>query len=174
MTKRSRKYVAHKWVQRNYSNVLANTFYYHSSCMTDIGARVGNHRYTLTDEQARLIISRPQTWSGVVIAFFVDANGNPYLRSETISEAKPVSREELNDILEDAQLRLVTIGNTSQCTSTGYYIVPDCTIDVEDQMDFVMSLFEPENPYDYTVTVLAGMLRENALKVGKLDSAKPV
>lgn len=158
MAKRKRKYVAHKRQQRLHADILSTTFYYHCSAMTDKGARCGNHKHHLTNEQARLLLTRPNTWSGMVIAFFND-NGTGYVRTQTFERTKPITRYELNDVLDSVQLQLVKAGNTEQATASAYFIVPDCTVDVEADKDAILELFEAENPYDYTVTVLASMLR---------------
>lgn len=160
---RQRKYDPSRQRQRTMPDVLAHTFFYHGSMMDSVGALCGNLKYTLTNAQAKAILDKKHTWSGIVLAF-CDSGLERYTRAEYVLEKTPIDKHTLDKILTEKQQQLLNKLNLNSVCSTGYFIVPDHRIDIETQRDAITTLFEQENPYDYTVTVLAALSRESQLK----------
>jgi len=169
-TKR-RKYDPSRTRQQLQADVLTNTFFYHGSMIESVGALCGNFKYRLTDDSAAWILSRKNTWSGVALVFCTDANGNPYTKPRYFTYEKPITRAELDKRIEQEQLALLSERNMNQVCSTGYFIMPDHTLDMTVNRETITRLFERETPYDYTVTVLAAMSREAQLNKENQEAA---
>ena len=160
-----KKYDPSRTRQRLMGGVLSTTFFYHGSMIDSHGALCGNFKYPLDDAIAKAILNRRNTWAGVVIAFASNGKEDYLKCSEVFSLSQPMNKYQLDEFLTRVQMRLVESMNLNHVCSTGYFIVPDHLVDIESQLEAIKQLFEQHNPYDYTLTVLAGMKREQqALK----------
>lgn len=161
MAKQRRKYDPSRQRNRLEKKILSTTFFYHGGMMESPGALCGNLTYPLTDAAAAAILSRKNTWAGVAMAFCADGNGTPYTKPAYFSICTPVSRAELDARVDREQTELLEKMKLDHVKSVGYYIVPDHQQDLASLREEITQLFERENPYDYTVTVLACMVRES-------------
>lgn len=158
-----KKYDKNRFKYTHKADVLLNTFFYHGSVIDSVGPLCGNFKYVITDAQAKAIINQKNTWAGVTLAF-CDNGMEQYIKTSLITYSKHLTRTELGAKLDGDQSRLVNSLNINHVCSTGYFIVPDHNANVEENLSAIKQLFEKENPFSYTVTVLTAMEREKKLK----------
>lgn len=162
-SKRNKKYCISRVRQVLARDILSTTYFFHISCDDSTGAECRNEKYPLTHAMANRIISQKNTWAGM-IAVFCDNGQEQYVKTEYIRRTNRLTRQEFSEWLDIAQVRLVSSANVNHICSSGFFIVPDCDVDIESQREAILSLFESYGPYDYMRTALAGSVREDKLK----------
>lgn len=149
------------------ADLLATTFFYHGSVFDSTGALCGNFKYPLSNAQATKIMSQKNKWSGVLL-LFCETDHEFYIKTKLIKyDDKHLTRTELGKRLDADQLSFVNSVNVDHLCSSGYFIVPDPGADIVGNLDAIKQLFEKENPFSYTVSVLTAMERDKKLKALK-------
>jgi len=145
--------------QRLRDDIRRNTFYMHGTMMASAGAEVGNPKHTITKADAVAILNRRNTWA-IMIVVFLD-NGLDQIAKldhHTITEHK--SRSDINAQIDQLHWDFVGKQNLNHVCSSGFFLVPDHTIDLQQSERDAIRLFSLHKPWDRDHTEAATMIRQ--------------
>ena len=144
--------------QRLRDDIRRTTFFTHGTMMPNLPAEVGNQKHLITRTDAIAILNRRNTWA-IMIVVFLD-NGLEQIAKmdhHTITERK--SRPDISAQIDKLHLDFVCKQNLNHVCSSGFFIVPDHTVDLHRSERDALRLFSSHKPWDRDHTEAATMIR---------------
>lgn len=145
--------------QRLRDDIRRNTFYMHGTMMPSTGAEVGNPKYHITTADAVAILNRRNTWA-IMIVVFLDNGLEQIVKMDhhTITDHK--SRSDINAQIDQLHWDFVGKQNLNHVCSSGFFLVPDHTVDLHQSERDAIRLFSAHKPWDRDHTEAATMIRQ--------------
>jgi hypothetical protein len=156
--KKSRNACAARNAQRHRNDVRRTTFYMHGTMMGSLGSEVGNPKHHISIAQANEILDRKNTWA-IMILVFIDTGFEQGTKTLIDAIKAPLTRTEINKIIDDTHWSFVDKQNLNQVCSSGFFLVPDHTVDLEKTQRDIIKLFELHKPWDRDHTANATLIR---------------
>lgn len=145
--------------QRIRDDIRRNTFYMHGTMMASTGAEVGNPKYRITTEDAVAILNRKNTWA-IVILVYLDTFSGPIVKPKYHPIEEYLTRAEVNQRIDQMHWDYVGQQNLTAVTSSGFFLVPDHTVDLKKSERDILNLFNLHKPWDRDHTEAATMIRQ--------------
>tara|TARA_R110002167_G_scaffold188319_1_gene389866 strand:+ start:36756 stop:37289 length:534 start_codon:yes stop_codon:yes gene_type:complete len=155
---RDKRYNPNKSAQLQYDQIKRTTFYYHGDWADSPGALVGNMDHAISSNLARIIMSRPNTWAGMLLAFVNDGNS---LRVETelFWHTREIKRDDMQRALNRRESQWIERFNQNQLISSGWLMVPDHRVDLAAQEDWIIQEFRRNGADSEETTTMGAIVR---------------
>lgn len=161
MSKRKKKYVAHKYVHRKLEQIRATSWYAGGSWQDSIGTIAGNFDYQeeFTPMVAKQIINQKNQWSCLLVAF-VDNGQEIYTKClQTESIWHHVTRQEAERIIEPQLYAWRDAQNANQIISISWFMVPNPGLDLLELKSDIADILESHGASDRVLCELAAERR---------------
>lgn len=157
--KKSTKVRQGRNAQRLRDDIRRNTFYMHGTMMPSQGAEVGNPKYRITSDDAVAILNRRNTWA-IVILVYLDTFSGPIVKPKYHHITEHLTRAEANQRIDELHWDYVGRQNLNTVISSGFFMVPDHTVDLQKSERDILNLFNRHKPWDRDHTEAATMIRQ--------------
>ncbi|MDP2610059.1 MULTISPECIES: hypothetical protein [unclassified Oceanobacter] len=169
---RKKRYNPHKMTELQYRQIRRTTFFYHGDWCDNPGALCGNLSFHISDALAKLILSRRNTWAGMLLAF-IDEGDEIRVETELFWHTHEIARKDMQRAINRRELQWIERFDQRKLITSGWFMVPDHRDDLASKREWIVNEFRRNGADDNTIATLSAVVRMDriAAQDGAMEAA---